>query len=73
MAWKWVGVTVLASIMGVVLGGLAQLAMPGLPLFMRILLELIGTGLILRALIELARIAGTIELHHGKQFDRPLQ
>jgi len=69
MAWKWIGVTLLSSILGVVLGGLAQIAMPNLPLYARLLLELFGTVVILRALIELARIAATMELHHGKQFD----
>jgi hypothetical protein len=66
---KWVGVTVLSSVMGVVLGGLAQVAMPDMSMLVRVLLELVGTGLILRALVELARIASTIEIHHGKQFD----
>jgi len=66
---KWVGIAILCSILGIVFGGLIQVAVPGLPLAVRILVELACTAIILRPMIQVARIAPTIERHHGKQFD----
>ena len=66
---KWLGIVVVSVIMGMVLAGLAELAVPSLPMVARICIEIVGALIILRPMIEVGRIADTIERHHGKQFD----
>jgi hypothetical protein len=66
---KWLGVAVLSIIMGFVFAGIFRVAVPSLPTAIQISLEIIGGLIILKALIDAARIGATIETDHGKQFD----
>jgi hypothetical protein len=66
---KWIGISVLSLVMGLVVAGLAQWAAPSLPYTAYIVIAIVGTALVLKPMIDVARTAGTIEPHHGKQFD----
>jgi hypothetical protein len=66
---KWFGIVAVSVIMGLVLAGLAQVAVPSMPMVARISIEIVGALIILRPMIEVGRLADTIERHHGKQFD----
>jgi protein-S-isoprenylcysteine O-methyltransferase Ste14 len=66
---KWLGIVAVSVVMGMVVAGLAELVMPSIPILARVCIEIVGALIILRPMIEVGRIADTIERHHGKQFD----
>ncbi|HEX4113677.1 MAG TPA: hypothetical protein VH020_14185 [Stellaceae bacterium] len=66
---KWFGILVLSIVMGMVVGGVAWVAAPSVPMAVRIALEVAGALIVLGAMYEIKRIADTIETDHGKQFD----
>jgi hypothetical protein len=66
---KWLGIVAVSVVMGVVVAGLAQLAVPSMPVLARICIEIVAAVAILRPMITVGRISGTIERHHGRQFD----
>ncbi len=68
-AIKWVGIVLVSIVMGMVCGGFALLAEPSVSMAIRVVLEIVGTGVVLHQMIGIKGIADTIETDHGKQFD----
>ncbi|MGH6990629.1 MAG: hypothetical protein ACREFD_03920 [Stellaceae bacterium] len=66
---KWLGIVAVSVVMGMVVAGLAEVALPSIPTIARICIEIVAALLILRPMIEVGRLSDTIERHHGKQFD----
>ncbi len=66
---KWIGITVLSAIMGIVVARLLEWAAPALPDATYAVVGLLATALVLKPMVDVARAADTIEPHHGKQFD----
>jgi len=66
---KWIGIVFLSVVMGVVVAKLLELAAPSLPNAAYAVVGLVAAVLVLKPMVDVARTAGTIEPHHGKQFD----